>query len=122
MLFRSQTRVKVVKNKVSPPFRVIDFDIMYGQGISKVGELIDLGTKFELIDKSGSWFSYKGEKIGQGREKVKQYFLENPQIADELEKLIKQKSLSTDQNYIRGDDMMSDTDDVEERELEDHMA
>lgn len=118
----NQTRVKVVKNKVSPPFRVIDFDIMYGQGISKVGELIDLGTKFELIDKSGSWFSYKGEKIGQGREKVKQYFLENPQIADELEKLIKQKSLSTDQNYIRGDDMMSDTDDVEERELEDHMA
>ncbi len=118
----NQTRVKVVKNKVSPPFRVVDFDIMYGQGISKVGELIDLGTKFELIDKSGSWFSYKGEKIGQGREKVKQYFLENPQIADELEKLIKQKSLSTDQSYVRADDIMSDTDDVEERELEDHMA
>jgi recombination protein RecA len=118
----NQTRVKVVKNKVSPPFRVVDFDIMYGQGISKVGELIDLGTKFELIDKSGSWFSYKGEKIGQGREKVKQYFLENPQIADELEKIIKQKSLTTDQTYARADEIMSDTDDIEERELEDHMA
>lgn len=118
----NQTRVKVVKNKVSPPFRVIDFDIMYGQGISKVGELIDLGTKFELIDKSGSWFSYKGEKIGQGREKVKQYFLENPQIAEELEKLIKQRSLSTDQTYVRADDVMSDSEEVEERELEDHMA
>ena len=118
----NQTRVKVVKNKVSPPFRVVDFDIMYGQGISKVGELIDLGTKFELIDKSGSWFSYKGEKIGQGREKVKQYFLENPQVADELEKLIKQKSLNTDQMHVRADDIMSDTEDIEERELEDHMA
>lgn len=118
----NQTRVKVVKNKVSPPFRVVDFDIMYGQGISKVGELIDLGTKFELIDKSGSWFSYKGEKIGQGREKVKQYFLENPQIADELEKLIKQKSLSSDQSYVRADDVMLDAEDIEERELEDHMA
>ena len=118
----NQTRVKVVKNKVSPPFRVVDFDIMYGQGISKVGELIDLGTKFELIDKSGSWFSYKGEKIGKGREKVKQYFLENPQIADELEKIIKQKSLTTDQTYARADEIMSDTDDIEERELEDHMA
>lgn len=118
----NQTRVKIVKNKVSPPFRVVDFDIMYGQGISKVGELIDLGKKFELLEQSGSWFSYKNEKIGQGREKAKQYFTENPEVADELEKLIKQKSLSSEHTSIRADDAMSDTDEVEERELEDHMA
>ncbi len=118
----NQTRVKIVKNKVSPPFRVVDFDIMYGQGISKVGELIDLGKKFELLEQSGSWFSYKNEKIGQGREKAKQYFTENPEVADELEKLIKQKSLSSEHTSMRADDAMSDTDEVEERELEDHMA
>ena len=69
----NQTRVKVVKNKVSPPFRVVEFDIMYGEGVSKTGELIDLGTKAGVVEKSGSWFSYKSQRIGQGRENAKQY-------------------------------------------------
>ena len=69
----NQTRVKVVKNKVAPPFKVVEFDIMYGEGISKMGELIDLGAKANIIEKSGAWYSYKGEKIGQGKENAKQY-------------------------------------------------
>ena len=81
----NQTRVKVVKNKVAPPFKVVEFDIMYGEGISKLGELVDLGVKAEIIDKSGSWFSYNEHKIGQGRENVKTYLKENPNIANEIE-------------------------------------
>ncbi|MCC8417720.1 MAG: recombinase RecA [Rickettsia endosymbiont of Bryobia graminum] len=88
----SQTRVKVVKNKVSPPFKTADFDIMYGAGISKEGEMIDLGVKLEIIEKSGSWFSYKDIRIGQGRENVKQYFKDNPAICSEIEQLIRQKA------------------------------
>lgn len=88
----NQTRVKVVKNKVSPPFKVVDFDIMYGHGISKQGEIIDLGVKLEIIEKSGSWFSYNDIRIGQGRENVKQYFTDNPKIADEIEKKIRAHS------------------------------
>lgn len=88
----NQTRVKVVKNKVSPPFKVVDFDIMYGYGISKQGEIIDLGVKLEIIEKSGSWFSYNDIRIGQGRENVKQYFTDNPKIADEIEKKIRAHS------------------------------
>ena len=88
----NQTRVKVVKNKVSPPFRVVEFDIMYGQGISKLGELIDIGVKSGIINKSGAWFSYKGDKIGQGRENSKIFLQENPQIASEIETLIRSKS------------------------------
>jgi len=81
----NQTRVKVVKNKVSPPFKTVEFDIMYGEGISKVGEIIDLGVKAELIEKSGSWFAYQGERIGQGRENVKKFLRDNPAIADSIE-------------------------------------
>ena len=88
----NQTRVKVVKNKVSPPFKVVEFDIMYGQGISKLGELIDIGVKSGIIDKSGAWFSYKGDKIGQGRENSKIFLQENPKIASEIETLIRSKS------------------------------
>ena len=88
----NQTRVKVVKNKVSPPFRVVEFDIMYGQGISKLGELIDIGVKSGIINKSGAWFSYKGDKIGQGRENSKIFLQENPNIASEIETLIRSKS------------------------------
>ncbi len=88
----NQTRVKVVKNKVSPPFRVVEFDIMYGQGISKLGELIDIGVKSGIINKSGAWFSYKGDKIGQGRENSKIFLQENPKIASEIESLIRSKS------------------------------
>lgn len=88
----SQTKVKVVKNKVSPPFKTAEFDIMYGSGISKEGEMIDLGVKFEIIEKSGSWFSYKDTRIGQGRENVKQYLKDHPAIYGQIEQLIRQKA------------------------------
>lgn len=85
----SQTRVKIVKNKVAPPFKTVDFDIMYGEGISKVGELVDLGVKAGIVEKSGAWFSYKGEKLGQGRENAKQALRDNQALADEIEKKIR---------------------------------
>ena len=85
----SQTRVKIVKNKVAPPFKTVDFDIMYGEGISKTGELIDLGVKSGIIEKAGAWFSYNGDKIGQGRENAKRYLAENPAIAEEIENKIR---------------------------------
>ena len=88
----NQTRVKVVKNKVSAPFRTVEFDIMYGEGISKTGELVDLGVESEIIEKSGSWYSYKTERIGQGRENAKNFLKENSDIAEEIETLIKQNS------------------------------
>jgi len=88
----NQTRVKVVKNKVSAPFRTVEFDIMYGEGISKTGELVDLGVESEIIEKSGSWYSYKTERIGQGRENAKTFLKENPDIAKEIETLIRQNS------------------------------
>jgi recombination protein RecA len=86
----SQTRVKVVKNKVSPPFKVVEFDIMYGSGISKPGEIVDIGVKLDLIEKSGAWFSYNNIRIGQGRENAKQYLIDHPAISDEIEKKIRQ--------------------------------
>ena len=85
----NQTRVKVVKNKMAPPFRQVEFDIMYGEGISKLGELIDLGVKAGLVEKAGSWFSYDGQRVGQGRENVKNFLRENPEIAEKLEKQIR---------------------------------
>ena len=85
----SQTRVKIVKNKVAPPFKTVDFDIMYGEGISKTGELIDLGVKAGIVEKSGAWFSYKGEKLGQGRENAKLFLKENPSVAEEIESKIR---------------------------------
>ena len=85
----NQTRVKVVKNKVAPPFKVVEFDIMYGEGISKMGELIDLGAKANIIEKSGAWYSYKGEKIGQGKENAKQYLKNNVNVAAEIEMAIR---------------------------------
>ena len=85
----NRTRVKVVKNKVAPPFKVVEFDIMYGQGISKVGEVIDLGVELEIIKKAGSWFSYNGGKLGQGRDAVKNLLLDNPELLEELEGKIK---------------------------------
>ena len=88
----NQTRVKVVKNKVSAPFRTVEFDIMYGEGISKTGELVDLGVDSEIIEKSGSWYSYKTERIGQGRENAKTFLKDNPDIANEIENLIRQNS------------------------------
>jgi len=85
----NQTRVKVVKNKVAPPFKVVEFDIMYGEGVSKTGELLDLGVKAGLIEKSGSWFSYKSERIGQGRENAKSFLKENKETAAEIENQIR---------------------------------
>ena len=85
----NQTRVKVVKNKVAPPFRQAEFDIMYGEGISKMGELIDLGVKAEVVEKSGSWYSYDSTRIGQGRENAKTYLTENPEMAEEIERKIR---------------------------------
>ena len=88
----NQTRVKVVKNKVAPPFRTVEFDIMYGEGISKNGEIVDLGVSAEIIEKSGSWFSYNEQRIGQGRENVKRFLAENTDIAKEIEDKIKGNS------------------------------
>ena len=86
----NRTRVKVVKNKVAPPFRLAEFDIMYGQGISKAGEIIDLGVEHDILTKSGSWFSYGETRLGQGRDTVKQLFIDNPELAEEVEAKIKE--------------------------------
>ena len=88
----NQTRVKVVKNKVAPPFKQVEFDIMYGQGISKTGELVDLGVKAGIVEKSGAWFSYNGDRIGQGRENTKAFLKEHPKVADQIEKAIRQNA------------------------------
>ena len=88
----NQTRVKVVKNKVAAPFRTVEFDIMYGEGISKNGELLDLGVAAGLVEKAGAWFSYNGQRIGQGRENSKNFLLENPSVADEIETAIRQNA------------------------------
>ncbi len=88
----NQTRVKVVKNKVAAPFRTVEFDIMYGEGISKTGELLDLGVAAGLVEKAGAWFSYNGQRIGQGRENSKNFLMENPAIADEIEQAIRQNA------------------------------
>ncbi|MFM2224663.1 MAG: hypothetical protein RJA07_865 [Bacteroidota bacterium] len=87
----NHVKVKVVKNKVAPPFRVCEFDIVYGQGISKVGEIVDLGVETGIVQKSGSWFSYEGAKLGQGRDSIKQLFTDNPDLANEIEAKVKAK-------------------------------
>jgi recombination protein RecA len=88
----NQTRVKVVKNKVAPPFKQVEFDIMYGEGISKTGELVDLGVKAGIVEKSGAWFSFGGERIGQGRENTKAFLKEHPKIGAEIEKAVRQNA------------------------------
>ena len=99
----NQTRVKIVKNKVAPPFKVVEFDIMYGEGISKLGELVDLGVKAEIIDKAGSWFAYKDQKIGQGRENVKNFLRDNPSIAQEVENRILQNAGIVEKAMMEGE-------------------
>ena len=99
----NKTRVKIVKNKVAPPFRVVEFDIMYGQGVSKVGELIDLGVEMDIIGKAGSWYSYNGDKIGQGRDAVKNLLLDNPGLAEEIEAKIK-TAIFDDKNLVEVDE------------------
>ncbi|HXS07216.1 MAG TPA: recombinase RecA [Rhizomicrobium sp.] len=100
----NQTRVKVVKNKVAPPFKQVEFDIMYGVGISKVGELVDLGVKAGIVEKSGSWFSYDGSRIGQGREAAKTFLANNPDIAQSIEKAIRASAGQLGQAIARGED------------------
>lgn len=95
----NQTRVKVVKNKVAPPFKQVEFDIMYGEGVSKTGELIDLGVKAGLVEKAGSWYSYSGDRIGQGRENARQFLKDNPQIAQTIETAVRKNA------GLIGDDM-----------------
>lgn len=91
----NRTKVKVAKNKVAPPFRTVEFDIIYGDGISKTGEIVDLGVDYEIIKKAGSWFSYNDTKLGQGRESVKQLLTDNPDLALEIEKQIKEKAVNS---------------------------
>ena len=90
-VFGNRVRVKVVKNKVAPPFREAEFDIIYGKGISKSGNILDLGVNLDIVEKSGSWFAYDGTRIGQGRENAKKYFEENPEIMAEVEKKVRAK-------------------------------
>jgi recombination protein RecA len=87
----NHVKVKVVKNKVAPPFRAAEFDIIFGEGISKAGEIIDMGTELGIINKSGSWYSYNDDKLGQGRESVKQLMLDNPELAADIEAKIREK-------------------------------
>ena len=96
----TETRVKVVKNKVAPPFRQVIFDILYGEGISQLGELIDLGVQEGLVDKAGAWYSYNGQRIGQGRDNVRQFLKDNVAIAEELDAALRVKLLATDDTAV----------------------
>jgi recombination protein RecA len=104
----NQTRVKVVKNKVAPPFKQVEFDIMYGEGISKMGELLDLGVTAGIVEKSGAWFSYDSERLGQGRENSKTFLRENPEVAQKIEQMIRQNA------GLLGDEMMTGPENDEE--------
>jgi recombination protein RecA len=102
------TRVKVVKNKVAPPFKQVEFDIMYGEGVSKIGEILDLGVKAGLVEKSGSWFSYDSVRIGQGRENAKQYLKDNPEVCDRLEAAIRGRIDAVAEEMMAGPDADDD--------------
>ncbi|MEL6606901.1 MAG: recombinase RecA [Bacteroidota bacterium] len=104
----NRTRVKVVKNKVAPPFKVVEFDIIYGEGISKIGELIDLGVALEVIQKSGSWFSYEGNKLAQGRDAVKAVLKDNPELLETIEKQIRAKIQNTPADEVLEQDRTTD--------------
>ena len=111
----NQTRVKVVKNKLAPPFKTVEFDIMYGEGISKNGEILDLATKDGLVEKAGAWYSYNGERIGQGRENAKIYLKENPKVALEIEESI--RSQNKEQVIKAEDDLNDKKDDLPDKEM-----
>src|SRR5690606_37528228 len=98
----NNVRVKVVKNKVAPPFREVEFDIMYGEGISKLGEIIDLGVKAGVVEKSGSWFSYNSQRIGQGRDNVREFLKANPDIAADIEKAVRASSSKIEEELLVG--------------------
>ena len=104
----NQTRVKVVKNKVAPPFQKCEFDILYNEGISKEGELIDMGVEHKIVDKAGAWYSYNGERIGQGRDNVREFLREHPETADEIESIVRGKM------GLNGDDVAVPVADSEE--------
>ena len=106
----NQTRVKVVKNKVAPPFREVEFDILYGEGISKMGELLDLGVKGDVIEKSGSWYSYNSERIGQGRENARKFLLDNPDISSEIEQRVRANAGLIADEMLTGPDLDADED------------
>ena len=106
----NQTRVKVVKNKLAPPFKQVEFDIMYGEGVSKTGELIDLGVKANVVEKSGSWFSYDSQRIGQGRENAKQFLKDNPDVAAKIEAQVRQNSGIVAEAIMAGEDKDKDDD------------
>jgi len=110
------TRVKVVKNKLAPPFKMVEFDIMYGEGISKAGELLDLGIKAGIVEKSGSWFSYNSERIGQGRENAKAYLKQNPQVAAQIEAMIRQNAGLISNGLMAGGDEATPADGDRESE------
>ncbi len=110
----NRVRVKVIKNKVAPPFREAEFDIVYGKGISKEGNILDLAVNLDIVEKSGAWFSYNGEKIGQGRENVKKYLSENPKVMDELEKKIRDNFSKAFENSLAENTEIDEDEDVEE--------
>ncbi|MEZ5872193.1 MAG: recombinase RecA [Nitratireductor sp.] len=115
----NQTRIKVVKNKLAPPFKQVEFDIMYGEGVSKTGELVDLGVKAGIVEKSGAWFSYNSERLGQGRENAKQFLRDNPAVAAEIELALRQNAGLIANTLLEGgpggdDDSGSDFDDAAE--------
>ena len=99
----NQTRVKVVKNKVAPPFREAEFEILYGQGISREGEIIDLGSIHNIIEKSGSWYSYNGERIGQGKDNTRVYLQQHPEMANEIEAKLRERLMPKKGNEARGE-------------------
>jgi recombination protein RecA len=110
----NQTRVKVVKNKLAPPFKTVEFDIMYGEGVSKVGELVDLGVKVGVVEKSGAWFSYDSQRIGQGRENAKTFLKQNPDVAAKIEAAVRQNSGLIAEKILTGEKEEGDDDEGEE--------
>jgi recombination protein RecA len=110
----NQTRVKVVKNKLAPPFKQVEFDIMYGEGVSKVGELVDLGVKAGVVEKSGAWFSYDSTRIGQGRENAKQFLKDNPDMAAKIEAQVRQNAGPIAEAIAAGEPADKDDDEAAE--------
>ncbi len=118
----NETKVKVVKNKMAPPFKIVTFDIMYGEGISKEGEIIDLGIEAGLVEKSGAWFSYGTERIGQGREKVKQYLKDNPKVSQEIEDAIRSQSGLLAEAMLNDTTSKKEAEEVEEGGVEEEAS
>jgi recombination protein RecA len=110
----NQTRVKVVKNKLAPPFKQVEFDIMYGEGVSKVGELVDLGVKAGVVEKSGAWYSYDSQRIGQGRENAKVFLKQNPDVAAKIEAQVRANSGTIAEVILAGEPEKDDDDSAAE--------